>query len=69
VVFTKSPIDFNKLNEAINKSSKSTYADKFKDALDGELIQNVQYTADKKINFETSVNGGNAVLINIAVNK
>lgn len=69
VVFTKTPIDFNKLNDAINKSKKSNFADKFAEALQGEMVQNVSYRADDKIYFETGTQGGNAVLINIAVNK
>lgn len=69
IVVTKKPVDYNKLNAAINQSRQSTYAGRINDALRDQLIADVQFSNGNNISFESNVNGKNAVAVIIEVSK
>ena len=69
IVVTKKPIDYNKLNAAINQSKQSDYAARVNDALRDQLISDVQFTSGNNISFDCIVNGKNAVAMIIEVAK
>lgn len=69
VVVTKKEIDFNAMNEAINKSRQSNYAAKVNEALGQQQVQNVSFQAADLVKFECDAKDKNAVAIIMEINK
>ena len=71
VVVTKQAIDWYAINNAISKSTQSTYADKVTDALQQNAVSNVRFATGSggTINFKTDNTQQNAVLCVVEVNK
>ena len=69
ILFTKSPIDFNKVNTAINASKANGYADKLNEVFKDEMIKDIRFNDGEKVNFETDTKGGNAVVAIISIQK
>ncbi|MEL6943596.1 MAG: C1 family peptidase, partial [Bacteroidota bacterium] len=70
MVVSKKPLDFQRLNRAINNSGKSTFAGKVSDALSSELVNNPKFTTPNgNVQFEGDVQSKNAVAVVIAVDK
>jgi hypothetical protein len=69
IVITKAPIDFNKLNEAINASDETGYASKINDALKAELISDINYMPGNRVSFQCDKGNKNAVAIIVQVDK
>lgn len=67
VVVSKSELDYNALNTAINNSNQPNFAAKVNEAVAGNALKNVKYTAsaDGKINFNASVQNSNNVVATI----
>lgn len=68
VVITKQPIDYKKLNNAINASKQATYAAKVNAVLATELAT-VKYTVSNTINIDAEGNGKNAAAFILTINK
>ncbi len=68
VVITKQPIDYKKLNDAINTSKQATYATKVNEVLAAELAK-VNYTVSTTINIDAEENGKNATAFILTINK
>lgn len=64
IVVSKRELDYTALNEAINKSSESTYPGKLNDAIKNMLIRNVQYdnTATGTIHFKANAGEQNNIV-------
>jgi hypothetical protein len=61
VVVTKQPIDYNKLSKAITNATGSTYEQKVKNALKGELVTDVNFNGGKTFSFKCDTGNKNAV--------
>ncbi len=68
VVITKQPLDYKKLNDAINATKKTTYAEKVNTVLAAELA-NIKYTVTNTINIDAEGNGKNAAAFILIINK
>ncbi|MFN0200794.1 MAG: C1 family peptidase [Bacteroidia bacterium] len=69
VVITKEPIDYNALNDKINKSSGSDYRAQVMAALGNQDLETVQFKGGQTVDFSTDAKGKNAVAMIIEVNK
>ena len=69
VVITKRPIDFKALNDRISKASGSSFEEKVKNVLSGELESNIRYSGSNIINFSTSTSKDKSVAFVIGVKK
>ena len=70
IVVTKQPIDFNKLNAAINSSRQNTYQAKVNEALGNAGIQNVRFNSNKGIiQFESLTQDSQAVAMIVEIDK
>ena len=58
IVVSKQALDYKALNDAINKSGASTYAEKLNEAISANAITNVNFSAtgNGMINFKAGVN-------------
>jgi len=67
VVVSKSELDYSALNTAINNSNQPNFATKVNEAVAGNALKNVKYTAsaDGKIIFNASVQNSNNVVATI----
>jgi Papain family cysteine protease len=64
VVVSKKPLDVTALNQAVNKSSQSTYAGKLNEALGSTVIRNVRFAATNNgsIYFKADASEQNSVV-------
>lgn len=69
VVITKRPIDFNALNDRISNASGSSFEEKVRNVLSGELESNIRYSGSNIINFSTSTSKDKSVAFVIGVKK
>ncbi|MCX8020146.1 MAG: peptidase C1A papain [Chitinophagaceae bacterium] len=71
IVVSKEELDYQALNQAINRSTKSGYAEKVNDALSSLLIRSVKYqnTPDGNIYFKADANTNKAVACIVAIDK
>ena len=71
IVVTRDPIDWNAINGAITKSAAADYGTKVKEALNGNLITDVQYANGNggTISFNAGKATQNAVICMVEVNK
>lgn len=69
VLITKRPIDYDVINEKISNSKGATYEEKLKNALSGELEQNVQFGGRNIVNFKTSTATDKSLAFVIGVKK
>lgn len=69
VVLTKKPIDYNLINDKINQAPGNSYYEKLRNAFGVDLVTNANYSGGNKISVNTSVNGKNAVVLAIEVDK
>lgn len=70
IVVTKQPIDFNKLNAAINASRQATYQAKVNEAIGNMGIQNVRFNSRNGIiQFESQAQQNQAVAMVIEIDK
>lgn len=69
VVISKTQIDFQQFNAAMNASRQSTYAGKLREVLANQRIPNVSFKAGETISFETATQGKNAVGVVIGLDK
>ena len=69
VVVSKTELDYNVLNQLINRSSAATYDRKLREAIREVEIQNVQFDAGEAIEFLTDVKGKEAVGVVIEIDK
>ena len=69
IVVTKEPIDYKKLNDAIN-TGNGDYKNKVDNALRGMLLSNVQYNSTQgRIGFSAESENKNAVASIIEIEK
>jgi hypothetical protein len=70
IVVTKQPLDFNKVNAAINASRQPTYQAKVNEAIGNAGIQNVRFSARNGIiQFESQSQDNQAVAMIVEINK
>lgn len=70
VVVTKKPIDYSALNDKINKSKQSSYADKLHEALSGDESRAIHFSEEAgNIKFTGNNAGENAVVVVLEINK
>ena len=69
VVVSKTELDYNVLNQLINRSSANSYDRKLREAIREVEIQNVQFDAGEAIEFLTDVKGKEAVGVVIEIDK
>ena len=69
VIITKKPIDYNKMNAQISKSTGTDYASKIKNALGAMSENNVQYSGSRTVNFVSEINEDKAVSFVIGFKK
>ncbi|MGB0850583.1 MAG: C1 family peptidase, partial [Bacteroidia bacterium] len=70
ILVTKQPIDYERVNAAINNASGNSYHAKINNALSQALKQNVRFQGNgQSIGFTTDTNGEEAVLMVLGVNK
>jgi len=69
VVLTKKAIDYKVVNDRINQSPGNSYYEKIRNAFGTDLITNAHYMGGDKVSINTSVNGKNAVVLVIEVDK
>lgn len=69
VVIAKDEIDFEALNQAINRSAQKGYAAKVRDALRNQEVADVQFQAGEAVAFSCNLNGKNAVGMVIEIDK
>jgi hypothetical protein len=71
IVVSKDALDYNQLNESINRSGQSTYAGKVNEALQGILIRSAQINNmnDGRIYFKVDANDNKAVATIVAFDK
>lgn len=70
IIVTKQPIDFNKMNAAINASRQPTYQGKVNEAVGSMVIQNVRFAARNGIiQFEQQAAGNQAIAMVIEIDK
>jgi hypothetical protein len=68
IVVSKQPLDYNKLNQAINASKQSTYALKVNEIL-GQEMADVKFSLDGSIKFEGTTDGKNTVAVVLQIDK
>ncbi len=69
IVVSKQPLDYDDINNKINKSSASTYEGKMKDALGSLLHSNVRFKRGDRISFDTETDGKHVIMAVIEVEK
>lgn len=71
IVVSKDELDYNRLNDAINSSSQSSFAAKVNDALQNTLIRSARFssTPEGAIYFKVDANDNKAVAAIVAFNK
>lgn len=69
VVVTQAPVDYQRLNAAINASTGRSYAQKVGQAIADQRIPNVTFSAGQTISFKGNTSGKNAVGIVIEIDK
>jgi len=69
IVVTKEPLDFQTLNQRINRSPGNTYAEKLKNALGDSRIRTTRFQAGNTIQFEAERDGRNAVAMVLEIDK
>lgn len=69
VIFSKNQLDYKSLNQKISQSAGSSYEEKIKNAVFGEVIADVKYTDGEKIGFTANSNGKNIVVVVFEINK
>ncbi len=69
IVVSKQKLDYNKLNQHFNNANGTTYQEKVSNTLQGELIENVNFTGGKTIKFTTSSTTNNMVAVVLSVAK
>lgn len=69
VVVSKKPLDFNALNSNINNSNQSSYAEKLKQAIGNQRMDNAQFKYGKTIAFTAESKDKNVVATVIALTK
>ncbi len=68
ILVTKEPVDYNAINILANKQNGS-YEEKLRKALGNNLKNNIQFNQGENIGFNTTLNGSEAVLMVIEVEK
>lgn len=69
-IFTKVPLDYDQMNQAINQASGSDYASKVNNALGSAGITNLQFSAGESIGFKVQkMDTNQAVGVVIAIDK
>ncbi|TAF74035.1 MAG: peptidase C1 [Bacteroidetes bacterium] len=68
IVVSKQPLDYTKLNQAINASKKASYAEKVNEILASEMAD-VRFSADGAIRFEGKSDGKNTVAVILQIDK
>lgn len=61
VVIAKQPMDYNKLSKAISNAPGYSYEQKVKNALDGELVSDINFKGGKTFSFTCDTKNKNAV--------
>ena len=69
IIVTKKPVDFKVLNIAVNASKQTTFAGKVNEALASQLVGNVNFVAGNNVQFECDLNGKNAVVSILEIDK
>ena len=69
IVVTKEPIDFEAMNQRINRSSAATYSGRLQAALADQSISQVSFQAADAIGFSCNTQGKNAVGMVIEIDK
>lgn len=70
IVITRTPVNYKELNERINRSRKSGYASRVKEALGNDLREDVKFSNSKGlISFEAEIQEKQAVALIIEVRK
>ncbi len=69
-IFTKVPLDYDRMNTAISNAPGSSYAAKVQDALGQAGIQNIQYSSGQNVGFKVQkMNENQAVGVVIGIDK
>lgn len=68
IVVSKQPLDYTKLNQAINASKQATYVAKINEILKGELAD-VKFSTNGGIRFEGNADNKNAVAVILQIDK
>ncbi|HMU45809.1 MAG TPA: C1 family peptidase [Chitinophagaceae bacterium] len=71
IVVSKDELDYNQLNEAINRSGQTEYLDKVNDALQRIMIRSARFnnTSDGTIYFKVDANDNKAVACVVTIDK
>jgi hypothetical protein len=69
IIVSKTPLDYNKLNEMVSKANGSSYADKITSVIESEMITNVKFSASKTIDVDCNTNGKNILAVVLEINK
>ncbi len=70
VVVSKTELNYQQLNQAINRSSQPTFARKVQEVVAGEAVRNVNFSDQKgAIGFEAELNGKNIVAMIVEIDK
>lgn len=69
IVISKKEIDFNNFNSRLNASRQSTYAEKLREALGNDRVNQIQFTTGETVAFEAETKTKNTVGMVIEVNK
>ncbi len=70
IVVSKKPFDYNQLNDLINKSPGSTYAEKVQRAIQSQQIPNVKFNSSgETINANANTQGKNILAVVLEIDK
>lgn len=69
IVITKEPVDWNALNSRINRSRRSTYAERVHEAIADQEFRDVRFEVDDAVHFRCRLMGKNAVAMVIEIDK
>jgi C1A family cysteine protease len=69
VVISKQKLDFNKLNDAINKTKAMSFEKKVLKTLERELVDNVKYNGNGYAQFACDTENKNSVVVVIEIDK
>ena len=71
IVVSKEEMDYNAINNAITRSTRSDFASRVNEALQGDLIPSARYsnTNDGGIYFRVDANSNKAVACIVAIDK
>ncbi len=69
VIISRQKLDYNLLNDAINQAPGTTFDQKVVGALQGELVENLEFEDGKTIKFSSSNTRKNTIALVMALNK